>query len=235
MRRISALVTDSAVAESTQTTKAARPAPRQDVVDRAEVTRAVPAEVTRAVPNVDRLPDEEELVRRAATDPDAFAKLYRHYVYRIHAFAQRRAGSREIADDVTSATFEKALRKLPEFRPRGGGFGAWLFRIAANELTDHHRREARPRSDRGQRAMSMMQPADDDVDPLILDDDRSRVRLAIERLSPRHQQAINLRYLADLSNEEAAAAMGLSRPHMAVTLHRAVAALRRVLSEEGVS
>jgi len=225
MRRISALVTDSAVAESTKTTKPATPAAARHVID-----RPAPA---RTVPNIDRLPDEDELVRRAATDPDAFAKLYRHYVYRIHAFAQRRAGSREVADDVTSATFEKALRKLPEFRPRGGGFGAWLFRIAANELTDHHRREARPRSDRGQRAMSMMQPVDDDVDPLVLDDDRARVRHAIERLSSRHQQAINLRYLADLSNEEAAAAMGLSRPHMAVTLHRAVAALRRVLSEEG--
>jgi RNA polymerase sigma-70 factor, ECF subfamily len=186
----------------------------------------------RPVPSADRLPDEDRLVRRASSDPDAFAQLYRHYVNRIHAFAYRRSGSREIADDVTSATFEKALRKLPEFRPRGGGFGAWLFRIAANELTDHHRREARPRSDRGQRAMSMMQVDDDDLDTLIRDDDCRLVRAAISRLSARHQQAINLRYLADLSNEEAAAAMGLSRPHMAVTLHRAVAALRKVLLEE---
>ena len=101
----------------------------------------------------------------------------------------------------------RTLRKLPEFRPRGGGFGAWLFRIAANELTDHHRREARPRSDRGQRAMSMMQGLDDDIDPLIRDDDCQLIRAAIAQLSPRHQQAINLRYLADLSNEEAANAM----------------------------
>jgi RNA polymerase sigma-70 factor (ECF subfamily) len=183
----------------------------------------------------DRLPDEDELVGRATSDPDAFARLYRHYVNRIHAFAYRRSGSREVADDVTSATFEKALRKLPEFRPRGGGFGAWLFRIAANELTDHHRREARPRSDRGQRAMSMMQGLDDDIDPLIRDDDCQLIRAAIAQLSPRHQQAINLRYLADLSNEEAANAMGLTRPHMAVTLHRAVAALRKLLLEENVS
>lgn len=194
-----------------------------------QVRQQAPA---RPAPGIDRLPDEDELVKRASSDPDAFAKLYRHYVNRIHAFAYRRSGAREIADDVTSATFEKALRKLPEFTPRGGGFGAWLFRIAANELTDHHRREARPRSDRGQRAMSMMQVDEDDNDPLVLDDDRQRVRAAISKLSPRHQQAINLRYLADLSNEEAAAAMGLTRPHMAVTLHRAVAALRKVLLEE---
>lgn len=80
--------------------------------------------------------------------------------------------------------------------------------------------------------MSMMQPDDDDLDPLIRDDDRHRVREAIAQLSARHQEAISLRYLADLSNEEAAAAMGLTRPHMAVTLHRAVAALRKVLLEE---
>lgn len=194
-----------------------------------QIRKSAPA---RPAPGADRLADEDDLVKRASSDPDAFAKLYRHYVNRIHAFAYRRSGAREIADDVTSATFEKALRKLPEFSPRGGGFGAWLFRIAANELTDHHRREARPRSDRGQRAMSMMQADDDDLDPLIRDDDCKLVRDAIGKLSARHQQAINLRYLADLSNEEAAAAMGLSRPHMAVTLHRAVAALRKVLLEE---
>jgi RNA polymerase sigma factor (sigma-70 family) len=83
--------------------------------------------------------------------------------------------------------------------------------------------------------MSMMQGLDDDIDPLIRDDDCQLIRAAIAQLSPRHQQAINLRYLADLSNEEAANAMGLTRPHMAVTLHRAVAALRKLLLEENVS
>ena len=48
----------------------------------------------------------------------------------------REPGSRTIAEDVTSATFEKALRGLERYRWREPGIGPWLFRIASNELVD---------------------------------------------------------------------------------------------------
>src|SRR5439155_21291381 len=100
--------------------------------------------------------DERDLVERARSDADAFAELYRTHAPRVHALAWRRLGSREAAEDVTSAAFERAWRAMPKFRPRDGGFPAWLLRIAANEVTDHVRREARAGSERGQRAMSTM-------------------------------------------------------------------------------
>ena len=79
-------------------------------------------------------PDERWLVEQARSAPDAFATLYRLYLPKIHAFAYRRTSSRELAEDITAATFERAYRQLDRFEWRGGGFGAWLFRIAANEL-----------------------------------------------------------------------------------------------------
>ena len=94
---------------------------------------------------------DEDLVERARTDPDAFAELYRRYVNRVHAFVYRRSRSTEIADEITSATFERALRALPGFRWREGGFQAWIYRIAANELASHYRRAQRQHSERGQR------------------------------------------------------------------------------------
>src|SRR5262245_46224802 len=51
---------------------------------------------------------EHELVERARTDPDAFAELYRRYVHAVHAFAYRRSRSMEVADEITSSTFERA-------------------------------------------------------------------------------------------------------------------------------
>lgn len=97
------------------------------------------------------LVDERALVDQARTDPEAFARLYRHYLPRIHAFCARRSGSRDVADDVTAITFERALRGLGSFEWQSGGFSAWLYRIAANELVDHHRagRRVSGRSSRG--------------------------------------------------------------------------------------
>ncbi|HEY0520575.1 MAG TPA: hypothetical protein VGC84_13855, partial [Ilumatobacteraceae bacterium] len=56
--------------------------------------------------------DEEQLVERARSDRAAFAELYRLHVESVHAFAYRRSGSREVAEEATSATFEKALRSI---------------------------------------------------------------------------------------------------------------------------
>ncbi len=171
--------------------------------------------------------DERELVERARGDANAFAELYRRYVERIHGYAYRRSGSQTVAEDVTSATFEKALRGLDRYRWREPGIGPWLFRIASNEFANHHRGVAR--QDRVVRSLQQAaQPEiEQNMSEVDLGDDGLRSALATIR--PRYQEALTLRYFADLTNEEAAAAMGVSRRTMAVIVHRGVAALRRSL------
>ncbi len=180
--------------------------------------------------------DEQRLVELARTDPDAFATLYRNYVHRIHAFAYRRSHSRELAEDVTAATFERAYRTLDRFEWRGGGFGAWLFRIAANELADHYRRQQRSQSARGQAALGALHnPASiDDTERVETGEEPTKLLLAaLGNLNPRYQEAITLRYLAGLSHEEAADAMGITKPVMAVTLSRALKALKKAMDKMG--
>jgi RNA polymerase sigma-70 factor (ECF subfamily) len=176
--------------------------------------------------------DERLLVDRARTDPDAFAQLYRSHAGRVHAMAWRRLGSREAAEDVTSATFERAWRALPEFRWQDGGFPAWLLRIAANQVTDHVRRESRARTPRGQRALARLTtPVAAPADEHLADDDPA-LRAALARITPRYAEALTLRHLAGLEPAEAAAALGVSTSTFAVVLHRAHAALRKELDRE---
>jgi RNA polymerase sigma-70 factor (ECF subfamily) len=180
--------------------------------------------------------DERQLVESARTDPEAFATLYRLYLPRIHAFAYRRSHSRDLAEDVSAATFERALRQLDKFEWRGGGFGAWLFRIASNELADHYRRKQRSEGARGQAAFGALHHDStiDDVEGIELGDEPTRVLLAaLSTLNDRYQQAISLRYLSGLSHEEAAEAMGISKPVMAVTLSRALKALKKAMDKMG--
>ncbi|HUP72207.1 MAG TPA: RNA polymerase sigma factor [Acidimicrobiales bacterium] len=180
--------------------------------------------------------DERALAERARHDSRAFAELYRRYVNRVYAFAYRRSGSTQVAEDVTSTTFERALRSMSTFEWRSGGFGAWLFRIAANELANHYRRQGRTSSDKAQRAFRMY------VSDAVIGGEFDRVetmgsadliREAMTTLNDRYQQVITLRLLSGLSHDDAAKAMGLSKPVMAVTLHRAVAALRKAIEERG--
>jgi RNA polymerase sigma-70 factor (ECF subfamily) len=176
-------------------------------------------------------PPDGELVARARRDPGAFSALYRRYVGKIYAFAHRRTWTREAAEDVTAATFERAYRHLDRFDATGAGFGPWLYRIAANELVDHYRREGRSRSRRGQRALRALadDPAVDDLEGVEREDDVRDMLAALGTLRPRYQEALTLRYLSGLSADDASRAMDCSKPVLAVTLHRALGALRRAV------
>jgi RNA polymerase sigma-70 factor (ECF subfamily) len=182
--------------------------------------------------------DDRALAERAPTDADAFAQLYRRYVGAIHEFAYRRSGSRDLAEDVTSATFEKALRSLERFEWRRGGFRAWLYRIAANELTDQFRRLQRDTTPRAQRTLRALAAGDDGAFETAEErtgGDGARVMEAMAALTPRYQEALSLRFLSGLSVPEAAAALGCTRGTLAVVVHRALAALRRELGRGEVA
>jgi RNA polymerase sigma-70 factor (ECF subfamily) len=178
--------------------------------------------------------DERVLVERAMADPAAFGELYRRYLPRVHAFAYRRTGHTEVAEDITSAAFERALRNLGSFTWRPGGFGPWLFRIVSNELADHYRRAGRAASPRAAGAADRLLAAAprDPADEVFERDTVAELLAAMDRLSPRYQRALELRYLAGLTPEQAAAALGTSKATMAVVVHRATRALRRALAEE---
>ena len=85
--------------------------------------------------------DEARLVQQARDDLQVFGVLYDRYVERIYAYAQRETGDVATAEDIVSATFEKALKHLPSYRWRGTSFGAWLYKIARNELRMHWRKQ----------------------------------------------------------------------------------------------
>ncbi len=183
------------------------------------------------------LPDERELVERARVDQDSFAKLYRHFLPQVHGFAQRRTGSQQAAEDITSATFEKAYANLARFRWGSDGFAPWLMRIAANETISYYRREGRPQGMRGQQAMARLHEpvAEDDLDRVLEragNETDELMRAAMNRLTPRYQRAISLRYLAELDATEAARSMGLAKPAFAVVLSRAMKSLRREIERE---
>src|SRR5579859_4364621 len=84
--------------------------------------------------------NEVTLIEQAKHDAGAFLNLYDQYVDRIYWFAYCRTGDEQIAKDITSATFEKALRNIQRYRQQGVPFSAWLYRIARNELGQHYRR-----------------------------------------------------------------------------------------------
>jgi RNA polymerase sigma-70 factor (ECF subfamily) len=86
------------------------------------------------------LGEEKELVRQAQKNPDAFAELYDVYYPKIFGYVLRRTANLEAAQDITSETFFKALKKLWQFCWRNISFSSWLYKIAANEVNQYFRK-----------------------------------------------------------------------------------------------
>jgi RNA polymerase sigma-70 factor (ECF subfamily) len=86
---------------------------------------------------------ERLLVEAAQKDPARFAELYESNFERVYAYVVRRVGDRAETEDLTSEVFHHALANLRRFEWRGIPFAAWLFRIAANLISDRWQRMGR--------------------------------------------------------------------------------------------
>ncbi|MGC2490296.1 MAG: sigma-70 family RNA polymerase sigma factor, partial [Candidatus Sulfotelmatobacter sp.] len=93
--------------------------------------------------NKERQADERLLVEAAQKDPARFAELYENNFERVYAYVVRRVGDRAETEDLTSEVFHHALANLRRFEWRGIPFAAWLYRIAANLISDRWQRTNR--------------------------------------------------------------------------------------------
>lgn len=170
---------------------------------------------------------ERALVDRARTDPTAFAQLYRMHLDAVYRFTYRRCGSKDVAEEATASAFERALRSFDQFEWRDGGMRPWLLRIASNEVAEHFRRAGREHGRRGQLALRELSTGHDETPTGAGAVDLMALHDALDRLPERYRAVISLRYLAGLSADDAAAELGCTKGVLAVTLHRALGALRR--------
>src|SRR6185369_8892680 len=90
---------------------------------------------------------ERLLIEAAQKDPKRFAELYESNFERVYAFIVRRVQDRHEAEDLTSEVFQHALANLSKFEWRGVPFAVWLYRIAANAITDRRRQTSKQRPD----------------------------------------------------------------------------------------
>lgn len=82
----------------------------------------------------DRLQEELSWIQSAKKDPERFGPLYKKYHEQIFRYIYQRMDDQEMAFDVTSQVFIKAMLNLHKYEYRGVPFSSWLYRIAKSEL-----------------------------------------------------------------------------------------------------
>jgi RNA polymerase sigma-70 factor, ECF subfamily len=185
---------------------------------------------------------ERALVERSRLDAAAFGELYDFYLPRIYGFVIRRVGDRTVAEDLTAMTFERALTTIRRGDFRNDSLGGWLYRVASNAVVDHVRRDRRTvplgirAGDGGlddAPAGSIEEIGDEAATAAFTAAiDRDVLARALQRLPEQHRRIVVLRFLDGLETDELCGALGCSRGTLAVKLHRALRALRALVTQE---
>ncbi|MEE8519211.1 MAG: sigma-70 family RNA polymerase sigma factor [Dehalococcoidia bacterium] len=163
-------------------------------------------------------------------DREAFAQLYEENVTRVFRYLRARLSEPSDAEDITAGVFIKAMQALPAYKQRGAPFGAWLLRIAHNELATFYKKRAR----RNETTLEEAVIASEDPTQVALEQIAfSEVQAAMGGLTELQQQVIGLRFGSGLSIIETAQAMDRKEGAVKFLQHSAIEALRRELEARG--
>lgn len=154
--------------------------------------------------------------------------VYRQELPRIYNYFRYRLGDNALAEDLTSATFEKAWRARDKYRRDVAAFSTWLFTIARNAATDYLR---------GYRAtvafddLLNLPAADSPHMAFARSAQIEQLSALLAQLSEHERDLIALKYGAELNNREIAKQLGMSESNVGTSLYRIVGKLRQAWKE----
>jgi len=167
--------------------------------------------------------DEKLMIETAQRDPRHFAELYRLHFDRIYAYISRRVATRFDAQDLTAEVFQQALANLGRFEWRGVPFAAWLYRIAAHAVTDHHQRMVRDTN-----VAPSPEPAGEELESA---ERRAALYRAVRDLPADQRRVIELRFAEGRAIAEIARMLGRSEGAVKQLQFRALTGLRARLDK----
>jgi RNA polymerase sigma-70 factor (ECF subfamily) len=209
------------------------------------------------------MPTLDQTIRAAAAgDAAAWRGLVESFTPRVFGLILRQCGDRDLADEITQATFVKIVVKLTgkDGYQEQGKFEPWLFRIAMNELRDEMRRrkrQARPFSlllgsapgsggadDEGADAADSLGAGDqiagrasnpwpDPFDQADHAEQLQRLRAAVATMSEPDREVLYLRHTAGLSFAQIAQTLGQPLGTVLARGHRALGKLRSLMEQTG--
>ncbi|NNE28639.1 MAG: sigma-70 family RNA polymerase sigma factor [Saprospiraceae bacterium] len=168
---------------------------------------------------------EWEIVQAAQRDAAEFRPLYERYYVPIFRLVLRRTENEEIASELCSLVFFKALEKIGRYTYKGVPFSAWLYRIASNEVTQFFREKKRGRVI----SLDVLQLKDiaEEVEETF-DEDKQKIMLeALQDLREKDLQMVELRFFEQRSFKEIAQIMEITENNAKVRTYRILEKIRK--------
>jgi RNA polymerase sigma-70 factor (ECF subfamily) len=163
----------------------------------------------------------------------SFAAIAERHLDDVHAYLVYLTGDRQIAEDLTVETFERALRRWRRFDARRGGARTWLCQLARSAALDHFRAESRRRRREDRYAVRELREV---APPSAFGEGLSpELEHALAELTRAEREVVALRVVLELDGETAARVLGISPSACSTRLSRALQKLEKEVSAGAVA
>jgi RNA polymerase sigma-70 factor (ECF subfamily) len=175
----------------------------------------------------DTVEQNGEVGRLRAGDPLSWEALYRRMYPSMLAYARRRVGTNEEAQDAVSEALTRTVAGIDRLGVTGASPESWLFGVLRHVVLDRQRSSYRQRELPVRREID----ATDPLESVVLGEERDAVRSAFDRLPERDRELLELRIVAGLSADEVAAVLDMRPGAVRTAQSRALERLRGMLLE----
>ena len=183
----------------------------------------------------EQLEEERALVAAARKDSEAAGRLFDKYYSEIFGYIYRSTLDRGVTEDLTSNVFLSAFKHLGLFRWRRVPFGAWLYRIATNEIRMHCRRQKRlAATSSGPISLELPSNVPTAAETLTASEDYRLLHRALLQLRDKYRAVILLRYFEGKSIVEISTITGRTQGTIKSQIHRGLEQLQTSLEGLGL-
>ena len=159
-----------------------------------------------------------------------FEKLYHTYFSDVYLYIRRLSGDEQIAEEITSETFFKAMHSIESFRG-DCDVRVWLCQIAKNCYYTHIKKVAKLQAADPDELQNMADPAPDLAQQLIRKEEVRRIQKVLHDISEPYKEVFMWRVFAQLSFKQIGSIFGKNENWACVTYHRARKMMIRRLEE----
>ncbi len=170
--------------------------------------------------------DEYRAIQRAKEINIEFAPLYNKYFTKISNYIHTKIKDKQLSEDIASQVFMKALLNIKKYESKGYSFGAWLYKIAHNELVQ----ELRNQQKMYEVDISTVQLSEDSIGDVYDEMHIIRLESALSNIKSKYLEIIRLRYYESYSFKEIGLLLGISENSAKVRCFRALEKLRNVFN-----
>ena len=173
---------------------------------------------------------EERILKDATTNPASFAPIYEKYYLALFKFVLQRVENEQIAAEIVSDVFAKAIFNLKKYKFKGYPFSAWLYKVAYNEIATKFRKKQKQRTvNIPDESWNLFSSDEEEENDNTID--LKKLKLCLPNLKPSEIELIEMRFFEERPFKEIGEILELTTENARVKTHRVLKKLQKLFNK----